>query len=41
MKLAAVALDYDGTIASDDRVDPSVREAIAEARDARHYSCCW
>ncbi len=32
MKLFALALDYDGTIARDDRLDPSVKEAIAEAR---------
>ncbi|HKT80109.1 MAG TPA: HAD family hydrolase [Vicinamibacterales bacterium] len=32
MKLAAIALDYDGTIALGDALDPLVREAIAEAR---------
>ena len=32
MKLSVLALDYDGTVARDDRLDPSVREAIAEAR---------
>lgn len=32
MKLFALALDYDGTIAIDDRLDPAVRAAIAEAR---------
>jgi hydroxymethylpyrimidine pyrophosphatase-like HAD family hydrolase len=32
MKLSVLALDYDGTIARDDRVDPSVLDAIAEAR---------
>lgn len=32
MKLSVLALDYDGTVASDDRLDPSVREAITEAR---------
>jgi hydroxymethylpyrimidine pyrophosphatase-like HAD family hydrolase len=32
MKLSVLALDYDGTIARDDRLDPSVRDAIAEAR---------
>jgi hydroxymethylpyrimidine pyrophosphatase-like HAD family hydrolase len=32
MRLSAIALDYDGTIAHDDRLDPTVREAIAEAR---------
>ncbi|HEU4691764.1 MAG TPA: HAD-IIB family hydrolase, partial [Vicinamibacterales bacterium] len=32
MKLSVLALDYDGTIARDDRLDPAVREAIAEAR---------
>lgn len=32
MKLAALALDYDGTIAHNDRLDPAVRAAIAAAR---------
>jgi hydroxymethylpyrimidine pyrophosphatase-like HAD family hydrolase len=32
MKLSVIALDYDGTIARQDRVDPSVLQAIAEAR---------
>ena len=32
MKLSVLALDYDGTIARDDRLEPAVREAIAEAR---------
>jgi len=32
VKLAAVALDYDGTIARGDRIEPAVREAIAFAR---------
>jgi hydroxymethylpyrimidine pyrophosphatase-like HAD family hydrolase len=32
MKVTVLALDYDGTIAHDDRVDPSVRDAIADAR---------
>lgn len=32
MKLAAVALDYDGTIALDGILEPGVREAIGEAR---------
>ncbi|HLG54302.1 MAG TPA: HAD hydrolase family protein [Vicinamibacterales bacterium] len=32
MKLSVLALDYDGTIASGDTLDPSVREAIAAAR---------
>jgi hypothetical protein len=32
MKLAAVALDYDGTIARDGKFDPSVRGAVADAR---------
>jgi hydroxymethylpyrimidine pyrophosphatase-like HAD family hydrolase len=32
MKLAALALDYDGTIAVDGVFDPAVREAIAVAR---------
>ena len=34
MRLAALALDYDGTIAEGDAVDASVREAIAAVRDA-------
>lgn len=34
MKLAAIALDYDGTIAVNDVMDPAVRTAIGEARDA-------
>ena len=32
MKLSVIALDYDGTIARDDVLDPSVRDAIAAAR---------
>ena len=32
MKLSVIALDYDGTIAQGDRLDPSVRSAIADAR---------
>ena len=32
MKLSVIALDYDGTIARDDTLDPDVREAIVEAR---------
>lgn len=32
MKLTVLALDYDGTIARDDRLEPSVLDAIAEAR---------
>ena len=32
MKFSALALDYDGTIALDGLLDPTVREAIAEAR---------
>ena len=32
MKFAALALDYDGTIAVDGVFDPAVREAVAEAR---------
>ena len=32
MKLSVLALDYDGTIASADTLDPLVREAIAAAR---------
>jgi HAD superfamily hydrolase (TIGR01484 family) len=34
MRLAALALDYDGTIAQGDQIDLSVREAIAYARNA-------
>ena len=34
MRLAALAIDYDGTIAQGDAVDPSVRAAIAAVRDA-------
>jgi hydroxymethylpyrimidine pyrophosphatase-like HAD family hydrolase len=34
MRLSALALDYDGTIARGDAIDASVREAIAAARDA-------
>jgi hydroxymethylpyrimidine pyrophosphatase-like HAD family hydrolase len=32
VKLSVIALDYDGTIARDDRVDASVLDAITEAR---------
>lgn len=32
MKLAALAIDYDGTIALDGKFDPAVRAAIADAR---------
>src|SRR5688572_28144284 len=32
MKLGVIALDYDGTIAQHDRLNSSVREAIADAR---------
>ena len=32
MKLSALALDYDGTIAVNDTLDPAVRAAIAEVR---------
>lgn len=32
MKLFALALDYDGTIARDDRLDPAIRDAIAVIR---------
>ena len=32
MKLFAAALDYDGTIAVDDRIDPAIRESIAALR---------
>jgi HAD superfamily hydrolase (TIGR01484 family) len=33
MKLSVLALDYDGTIAEHDRLDASVRQAIAFARE--------
>jgi hypothetical protein len=33
VKLSVLALDYDGTIARDDRMDPAVRAAIADARE--------
>ena len=32
MKLSVIALDYDGTITCDDRLDTPMREAIADAR---------
>ena len=32
MRLFTLALDYDGTIARNDRLDPGIRESIAEAR---------
>ena len=32
MKLGVIALDYDGTTALHDRLEPAVREAIADAR---------
>src|SRR5690349_5586737 len=32
MRVSVIALDYDGTIARDDRLDPTVRDAIAAAR---------
>ena len=32
MKLSVIALDYDGTVARGDVLDPAVREAIAQAR---------
>lgn len=35
MKLCVLALDYDGTSASDDVMDPGVRSAIADARARR------
>ena len=35
MKLSAIALDYDGTVARGDVLDPSVREAIAAGADER------
>jgi hydroxymethylpyrimidine pyrophosphatase-like HAD family hydrolase len=33
MKVLAIALDFDGTIAKDDRLDDHVREAIAKVRE--------
>src|ERR1041385_4060931 len=33
MKFSALALDYDGTIAVEGRLNPAVRDAIADARD--------
>lgn len=36
MKLSVLALDYDGTIASHDTLDPSARDAIADARTRGH-----
>ncbi|MBK9129860.1 MAG: HAD hydrolase family protein [Phycisphaerales bacterium] len=33
MKLRVLALDYDGTIATDGRLDPTVKAALARARD--------
>lgn len=33
MKLVVIALDYDGTIARDDALDPGVRAAVAHARE--------
>src|ERR1700681_1875291 len=35
MKFAVLALDYDGTVAVDGVLDPSVRHAIAELRQQR------
>jgi hydroxymethylpyrimidine pyrophosphatase-like HAD family hydrolase len=35
MKLSVIALDYDGTIASDNALEPAVRQAIADARARR------
>ena len=32
MKLGVIALDYDGTTAQHDRLDPAARDAIADAR---------
>lgn len=32
VKLSVIALDYDGTIAHDDVLEPSMRQAIAAAR---------
>ena len=39
MKLGVIALDYDGTIAQHDRLDPGVRDAIADARTRGHHRC--
>lgn len=36
MKLRVLALDYDGTIATDGRLDPAVRAAIGRVRDLGH-----
>ena len=36
MKLSAIALDYDGTIAVDGALDANVRDAIADARRSGH-----
>ncbi len=33
MKLSALALDYDGTIAVDGVFEPAVRDAVGEARE--------
>ncbi len=33
MKVLAIALDFDGTIAKDNRLDDHVREAIAKVRE--------
>jgi soluble P-type ATPase len=33
MKFSALALDYDGTIATDGRFSPAVRQAIGEVRE--------
>lgn len=35
MKLSVIALDYDGTITRDDRLDTRMREAIAEGAASR------
>lgn len=38
MKFCVLALDYDGTIASEGFLDPDVRAAITEVRAPRNYS---
>jgi hypothetical protein len=38
MKLLTLALDFDGTIARNDVLDPGVRQAIAEVRSTESWS---
>lgn len=40
MKFGALALDYDGTIAVNDKLHPEVRKAIAHVRQ-RASRWCW